>query len=345
MGHLMRCIAIAKQAISKGHCVLFIGQDIPEIFKDLISSEGCLIHSLLLPSRPNDSNLLHGSWLEGGTQQDAEATKEALISHFGHQTHWLIVDHYGIDASWEKQLKDTVKAIAVIDDLADRTHTADILLDQNIYHGWIERYQDLTPSNCKLLIGSKYILIRDEFLSLNIIPLHKRQRDLVLFMGGGDENNHTGKVLHSLKSVHMHDQLKIDVILGPINKHKELIDKYMAFFPKGRLYVNPPNIAEIYSNAKLAIGAPGGSTWERCCVAIPSILIPVAENQKKVSQLLEKEKIAFLSNNALDAVWKYSQLKEQAPLLQQYANRARQYVDGQGVIRFIEQLEKRFEYA
>lgn len=340
MGHIMRCLAIAQKAISHGHDVLFIGNDIPLTFVDRIQNAGAEVENYsLLEILDSNSHLKHSSWLKGGVSADSKACSNAISKHYG-IADWLLIDHYGIDIEWEKRLRDFTHYIAIIDDLADRNHDSDILLDQNIYNGWKDHYSKLTPMHCELLVGSSYILVRDEFISQSVAAIDDRCRDLLVFMGGGDEQNATGELLELLSNLEGLQDIKIDVILGPINPHKEHVERLVSQFPHGRLLVNPTNISELYSNVKVAIGAPGGSTWERCCLGVPSILIVIAENQKRVGQFLHEEGIALLAHSIAEAIEQYLRVKEDSVQLQHYADKAQHYVDGSGVERFISLLEK-----
>lgn len=340
MGHIMRCLAIAKKLSLHGHDVLFIGNDIPSTFVEKIISAGCKAESFSLSlDEHNNSNLKHSNWLKGGAYFDALETSKVITKHFN-IADWLIVDHYGIDIEWEHRLRACVKNIAVIDDLADREHDADLLLDQNIYDGWLNKYKNLTPNHCELLIGSSYILLRDEFISLSPVPINKKPRDLIIFMGGGDEFNYTGQLLELLIESDNRYQLKVDVIIGPINSHKDNVESLMKSLPHGRLFVNPTNMAELYLDSKLAIGAPGGSTWERCRLGVPSVLVAIADNQVRVGRFLDKEGVAWLTCSVKEAITRYYEVSHDIALLHEYSYRAQCYVDGKGVERFISLLEK-----
>lgn len=191
-----------------------------------------------------------------------------------------------------------------------------------------------------MLIGSSYILLRDEFISLSPVPINEKPRDLIIFMGGGDEFNYTGKILELLIEGDNRSQLKVDVIIGPINSHKDSVESLMKYLPHGRLFVNPTNMAELYLDSKLAIGAPGGSTWERCRLGVPSILVAIADNQVRVGRFLDNEGIVWLTCTVEEAITRYYEVSHDAALLSSYSHRAQCYVDGKGVERFIKQLEK-----
>ncbi|HDM8154677.1 TPA: UDP-2,4-diacetamido-2,4,6-trideoxy-beta-L-altropyranose hydrolase [Vibrio harveyi] len=343
MGHVMRCLAIAQKASSRGHDILFIGNNIPPNFVEIISDFGFKVESFSIKKLDVfSSDLKHGHWLKGGIDRDAFETSKAISKHFN-IADWLIVDHYGIDQDWEYKVQTSTKKIAIIDDLADRKHISDILLDQNIYENWETKYKNLVPKQCKLLVGGSYILLRDEFIITSPSLLSEREKDLIVFMGGGDEPNFTGKILEALIEKGKQHDLRIDVVVGPINRHKEALEELIKHFPFGRLLYDPKNIAELYLNSKIAIGAPGGSTWERCSLGVPSILIAIADNQLRVGEFLNNKKISWVTNSAKEAVKLYYQINKDHSLLKEYACKAKAYVDGEGVKRFIKNLEKVFE--
>ena len=94
---------------------------------------------------------------------DAEATRRVVA---GVETDWLITDHYAIDFRWHAKLRGAVRRIMAIDDLADRAHDADLLLDQSDPTETAARYRDLVPRSCVLLLGPRYALLRSEFAKL-----------------------------------------------------------------------------------------------------------------------------------------------------------------------------------
>src|SRR5690606_13678349 len=87
---------------------------------------------------------------------------------------WLVVDHYAIDARWHRHLRPACIHLLAIDDLADRNHDSDLLLDQNLGRGPVD-YQGLVPSRCTLLTGPKYALLRPQFRARRSFSLQRRK--------------------------------------------------------------------------------------------------------------------------------------------------------------------------
>ncbi len=248
----------------------------------------------------------------------------------------LVVDHYGCDASYESRFRPYSDAIIVIDDLADRHHDCDILLDQTYGRG-IDEYQQYTPPDCTLLTGAFYALLRPDFAAWRQEALTRRskvqsiQRILVNF-GGNDQANN---ILKTLQGLHAHGYTgAIDVVYGVIAPYKESVEAYASTMSNEiNFHVNSDMTALMYS-ADMAIGAAGTTTWERCCLGLPSILIETADNQRSVIQNLCRDQAVIGAG--------YECLSQRGMLLDfdadQYAGwveRAASVCDGQGVQRIL----------
>ena len=149
-GHVMRCIALAK--VLKENCsnVEFICRKHEGNLIDKVRSSEFNVHELeVFKEVEFDKKLAHSHWLGATQQQDADDCIDALKST---QVDWMVVDHYAINEQWEKILKPYYKKLMVIDDLADRKHQCDILLDQT-FGRQIEDYLAYTPKDCLLLLG------------------------------------------------------------------------------------------------------------------------------------------------------------------------------------------------
>ncbi|XSC48122.1 UDP-2,4-diacetamido-2,4,6-trideoxy-beta-L-altropyranose hydrolase [Bradyrhizobium sp. RDT10] len=203
MGHLMRCLSLARALADDGATVLFLLRSHAARLTRLIEGEGHTVQLLPDPDRrPEDvaaSGSAYAHWLPTTWEEDAEQTLEA-IDQIG-PIDWLIVDHYSLDARWERMLRKRVPRILAIDDLADRDHDCDILLDQNLVLEMDARYRGLLPATCKPLLGPHYALLRPEFAEQRK-SLNGRSgevgRILVCF-GGSDPGNETAKALSTVK--------------------------------------------------------------------------------------------------------------------------------------------------
>jgi UDP-2,4-diacetamido-2,4,6-trideoxy-beta-L-altropyranose hydrolase len=283
-GHVMRCVTLAKQLEKAGANITFVCRNFPGNSNAFIKSQGFDIHTLT--SHVNQNYL---QWMNDFWKQDAEETK-LITENLNKKIDLLIVDHYSLDAKWERDLHSTVKYIMAIDDLANRPHYCDLLLDQNYYLNMQERYKGLVQDSCIQLLGPNYVLLRDEFLT---IDTEKIKRDgsikrILVFFGGTDPTGETMKTLEAVKELNRSD-IKYNVVVGAANPQKEKIEQICGQFPNITFHCQINNIAELMLKADLAIGAGGATTWERCFLGLPSILIIVADNQNEVTQAVAED--------------------------------------------------------
>ena len=133
-GHVMRCLALADGLRKAGARVAFASRPAPGDLCDFIAAKGYPVHRLSVgEDRGSDMD-----W-----ETDAKQTIAVVRGDVPFD--WLIVDHYALDRRWESTMRPCAKAVMVIDDLANRIHDCDILLDQNDYKGLDTRYRDVTP--------------------------------------------------------------------------------------------------------------------------------------------------------------------------------------------------------
>ena len=266
-GHVMRCLTLAQQLVKRGGCITFVFRELPASLESLISQNGFALLRL-------DAHIpldLEAHMLT------TRLRKMRVIPD------WLIIDNYQIDAVWEKVVRPYVRNIMVIDDLANRTHDCDVLLDQNYYCDLDERYEKLVPRECIKLLGPHFFLYRQEFLTLKgrYIPHKESFRRVFIFFGGSDPTNETSKTINALSDIASRG-IYADVVVGDSNPEKEII-RDLCWQTKGfSFHCQVTNIADIMVRADLAVGAGGTATWERCYIGLPTIAIAVAYNQEKV---------------------------------------------------------------
>jgi len=284
-GHFMRCITLADTLKKKGAQIRFISRNLPVHLRDMLVAkdmEFVLLSSDATPSPAGD--LAHASWLGTSQAQDAQTTIQALS---GQSWDWLVVDHYALDARWESALRGTAKKIMVIDDIADRQHDCDVLLDQNFYADMQTRYADKVPAHCQLLLGPRYALLRDEFRKLReqVKPRAGAVKKILVFFGGVDADNYTGQAIEALTEIDIRG-LHVDVVIGAQHPYREAIEK--ACSAQGYVcHVQTNRMAELMADADLAIGAGGSANWERCAMGLPSLIMVLAENQNKAAKDLD----------------------------------------------------------
>ncbi len=284
-GHVMRCLTLAQQLV-KDHAanVEFICREHRANLIELIEQNGFSVHRL--PARPVDGLNGYAQWLGASQTQDA---KQCLEIARDTDPDWLIVDHYALDIGWEKTMRTACRNILVIDDLAQRAHDCDLLLDQN-YLADQQRYDRLIPDHAVRLLGPEFALLRNEFSnqrpaqSQGLAAIEK----LFIFFGGIDPYRLTLKTLKALQLAGLR-HLALDVVITPACDDINEIKQSLQEFSNARLHVQAHNMAQLMSAADLAIGAGGASTWERLAIGLPSLVISVADNQIAYTRELDRD--------------------------------------------------------
>jgi UDP-2,4-diacetamido-2,4,6-trideoxy-beta-L-altropyranose hydrolase len=290
IGHVMRCLTLAQVLKENGENIEFICRKHKGSLIDKIRSNGFIVHELgLLEETEVDTSLAHSHWLGATQQQDANDCIDILKAK---TLDWLIVDHYALDEQWQKRLKPYCEKLMVIDDLADRKHQCDILLDQTFGRQQGD-YSELTPKGCKLLLGSKYALLRPEFAKWRTYSLERRSKlefkKLLINMGGVDVDNVTEKILDRLELCRLSNDMNITVVMGGSAPYLESVKSKSIMLPyKTEVKVDVGNMAELMANADISIGASGATTWERCCLGLPTIQLITAYNQEFIASKLNK---------------------------------------------------------
>jgi UDP-2,4-diacetamido-2,4,6-trideoxy-beta-L-altropyranose hydrolase len=295
-GHVMRCLTLAEVLREVGARCHFVCREHPGNLIELILQRGFTVNALPATSRTHvdDEQMVEGqsnyaTWLGADWTTDAAQSKVGVGET---AVDWLIVDHYALDARWELTLRPVCKRLMVIDDLADRPHDCDLLLDQNLGR-CRDDYVHLVPARCQILLGPNYALLRPEFAVLRDESLRRRAvpqlNHLLISIGGVDQADATGKILEALKDCQLPANLRVTVVMGPFAPwldNVKAIAKQLA--QATTVVVNTKNIAKLMTESDLAIGAAGSTSWERCCLGLPTLLVVVAENQRNSASALEK---------------------------------------------------------
>lgn len=280
-GHVVRCLTLANRLAAGGGNCHFIMRDLPGNMIARVQEQGHTVTILPAPSRPLayiEGPAAHAAWLGVDWLTDATETANALQK--AGQWNWLVVDHYALDQRWEQIQRPLVGKLMVIDDLADRPHECDLLLDQNFSED-VYRYDRIVPPTCRQLIGPRFALLREQFAAKR----QQLQRDpaapvgrILVFLGGVDLLDTTSSVLSAIETA-CGATIHVDVVIGASNPHSAAIKKWCETRPWASLHIGNADMAELMSTADIAIGAAGTTTWERSCLALPTILISVADNQ------------------------------------------------------------------
>lgn len=290
-GHVMRCLTLAKKLGTRGATVTFICREHMGHLCDLIEENGYKVMRLPV-SKDKDKILVHtvhSKWLGVPMEVDSVQTKKAIKKG---PVDLLVVDHYAINEVWERSLREISTKIMVIDDLADRKHDCDYLIDQNYIENYQNRYHSLVPSYCKTFLGPYFVLLREEFyiqgseLKIRSGPVKR----ILLFFGGSDETNETKKALGAFLELGRRD-IQVDVVVGHANPNKKEIAYICKKYDFLHLYCQVNHMAELMYHSDLSIGAGGATTWERCYLGLPSIVLSIADNQVEICETLGRKQL------------------------------------------------------
>jgi UDP-2,4-diacetamido-2,4,6-trideoxy-beta-L-altropyranose hydrolase len=285
----MRCLTLAAALRVAGAQCYFICREHPGNLIAQIRQRGFAVSVLPAATKALITDELavaaqssYIAWLGADWTTDAAETKVGIGET---AVDWLVVDHYSIGASWEKVLRPMCRGLMVIDDLADRQHDCDLLLDQNYYRNQGQRYQGLLPEQCVTLLGPSYVLLRPEF---DEARRQLRVRDgiikrILVFFGGSDLTNQTEMALTALEQLNRQD-ISVDVVVGLTNPNRHSIQTLCDRLPYATYHCNVSNMAELILNADLGIGAGGSAMWERCFLGLPTITVVLADNQVRTTE-------------------------------------------------------------
>ncbi|MEP2186428.1 UDP-2,4-diacetamido-2,4,6-trideoxy-beta-L-altropyranose hydrolase, partial [Roseibium sp.] len=293
----------------------------------------------------SESPPAHAHWARVCWEQDAEETRTVLDAI---QPDWLVMDHYAFDARWQTAARPKNTRLTVVDDLADRLHDCELLLDQNLGHE-AHYYDGLVPDRCVRLIGPRYALLRPEFAAARSKALADREgrglRNLLITMGGVDQADATSTVLSVLRNAILPEGLHITVIMGANAPALDRVRVLAEEMPRSTMVaVGVADMAAHMAHADLAISAAGGTTWERCCLGLPGIIVETAENQAGIAQAMAEAGAAFDPGplTAADFVLALQTALSEASdvaLLDALSENAAAICDGDGVARVVAALE------
>ncbi len=281
-GHVMRCLTLARAMRQRGWQVEFASRAHSGHLFALVRDAGFLVHEFPAGTTAPGARLRHSAWLGASQKEDADR-----VLALGSSWDWVVVDHYGLDREWEDAVRPVAGRLFALDDIADREHRTEILLDQNYYVAAAERYSSFVSDQCRLLLGPKFSLLRDEFRVVRS-ALVRRYVDInriLVFFGGVDPSGETLKALNALNHP-TYSAMNLSVVVGAGNPRKmeirELLER--AFKGRFRYGENISHMAKEMADADLALGAGGTTTWERCCLGLPSLVVTIAENQEQMTR-------------------------------------------------------------
>jgi len=353
----MRCRTLAHALQRRGAEIVFLCRRQPGDLIALLEHE---FRVLVLPGScsasagqeqadlPLSGRELYASWLGLPEDQDAKDSLSMLLDLIQLQSPaWLVLDHYGLGASWQQRLQEglhlahgSTPQILVLDDLADRSHQASMLIDANRLDPMApDPYLNRVPEACTTLLGPPYALLDPLYPRLQpLLPTRSQLARVLVFFGGVDAANHAAVALEALSDARL-QHVAVDVVLGTAAPHLDDLRSRVGQRPNTSLHVGLPTLAGLMARSDLALGAAGNASWERACLGLPCLVVPVAENQQQGARALEAAGVARCLNleSATDpvAILKGAllELLDAPDALQAMSEACLQLGDGRGVAR------------
>lgn len=341
-GHVMRCLTLADCLARSGAVCNFVCREHEGNFIESIRGRGHAVSTLAVTPSAGDT-LSHASWLGAHWRDDMQRTSEVLAVI---QPDWLVVDHYALDARWERGVLPRSCQLLVIDDIADRDHDCQLLLDQNLGRH-ARDYQARVPAACRALIGPTYALLRPEFAALRGSSLARRHtptlRTILITMGGVDAGNATCLILEALDASALPPDCLVKVVMGKTAPWlAQVQERARTLRVPCEVLVNVSDMARHMVESDLAIGAAGSTSWERCCLGLPSLLVCLADNQREALHALGEAGAALPLElaDAASALPRFFARPDLAAVLATMSQAASQVTDGRGAERVLDAMKE-----
>ncbi|WP_394903128.1 UDP-2,4-diacetamido-2,4,6-trideoxy-beta-L-altropyranose hydrolase [Clostridium butyricum] len=275
IGHVMRMIVLAKE-LEKTNIVIFIcKKDNSEKF-----DEGIKIIK---------ENNLAVEYIS-----EVNYFNNIIYLQEKYKADCIITDSYDVDSEYFNRLKQHFKLTGYMDDVNKCYMNVDFIINQNINAFDID-YSTTTDKNTKLLLGTKYCLIRDEFINAYKEKKQKEQvEDILLTLGGMDDEKNTLKLLKVLEKV----KKNIHVVIGKAYSN-ELIEEMEISYKENSniIFYKNANMAKLMCKCDMAISGCGTTTYELCAMKVPCIGIIIADNQRDVARKMIENKMLFEAFN------------------------------------------------
>ncbi|WP_370182606.1 UDP-2,4-diacetamido-2,4,6-trideoxy-beta-L-altropyranose hydrolase [Alteriqipengyuania sp.] len=332
-GHVRRSLSLAHALRAHGAQVVFVTRDLGLDSGAIIREEG-FGEVRVLPmaeGRGEASDIPHAHWARVGQSDDAEHTIAALRDA---EPAWVVLDSYSFDARWHDAVRGGLDCrIAVIDDLADRQLSADLLVDHNVHEDHRAKYAPVLQRKPRLLGGPRFGLLAPAYAESPKYVFSPQVRSIGIFMGGGDAPNFNEKVLDAVIAAGFEGA--VEIVTTSANPHLPRLRTRVAEREDTTIATDLPDLAGFFARHDLQIGAGGGATWERCCMGVPSVLVVAADNQNVVVPQLAARGIAAAADEpTVEAIANTVRDLIDAPeRRRELAEKARATVDGHGAAR------------
>ena len=331
-GHVMRCLTLADAVSEAGATITFIASVIAPALASRIERRG---HRLLrIPCSPELQRPAQ-KWEEPPLSDEAQVADAEATRAAAGRADWAVVDHYLLDRCWHSAARDFADRILVIDDLANRSYDCDLLLDQTFGRA-TEDYCARVPQHAKVLAGSAFALLRPEFARERPAALERRKtaepvRRILVSTGTADAGGMTAEIVE--KVLEVAPECAIDAVVGSSAPSADRLRQLARTRPLLSVHVDTDQMARLMRDADIAVGAAGSTSWERCCLGLPSIVLVLADNQRKGADEIRAAGAAIAVAGKEDVAAALGRLCGVPALRARMSAAAFAIVDGEGVNR------------
>ncbi len=261
VGHIVRCSALLRRLEVGPESVELVTRSVTPRVRELVDEIGWQVR-------------LIGEQID--EQADATSTL-AVLPDIG-DVDLLVVDHYSLGASWERRIRDVVGRLVVIDDLADREHSCDVVIDPTLTNEGADRYRDLVDESTILFLGPAYVLLSPEYDRMTPRVRSGEIRSWLVYLGGATGSSDLEPLLAAFQELDTAG-VSMTVVLGRAFVGADRVQEIVESMQQVSVVEWTDQMPRLLADADCAIGATGGAQWERCAAGLPTLTVLTADNQ------------------------------------------------------------------
>lgn len=339
MGHVMRCLSVADALVKRGEEVLFVTAD--DMPVPLLTKKGVPYRVLHTDYADMEAELPE-LWEVLRELPQGPGVPEAALPQ---RNTFILVDSYYVTEKYLAALKKRITTI-YMDDIYAFSYPVDMLINYNIYGEEMGYEKDAAFADTKLLLGTEYVPLREEFLA------GEQQRTaancgILITTGGSDSFNLAGQLLAEAMKYDALKEKEYHVVSGSLNPHIGELQALVEKHGNIHIHCNVTNMAELMAKSEIALSAGGSTLYELCAIGVPVIAFSFAENQERLVQTFVKRGIVRYGGNyrtdgnkmIQNTIAGLETLLEDENLRTEYREKARTLVDGKGADRIAEAIQ------
>jgi UDP-2,4-diacetamido-2,4,6-trideoxy-beta-L-altropyranose hydrolase len=312
LGHVRRCLALARCLSARGAAVTFIISP-DQAVKRLVEASGFGVAEL--PWEVDFPAAIR-------TARDLGADA-------------VVVDSYAATTAMFEALRATVEQVAVIDDLADRPLPVDVVINGGV------SAESLTYAHTEatlLLLGPQYALIDTAYAVAPMSRARARIERVLVTLGGALQTPALRSAVAAVDAAL--GSVIVDVVAGPYADAAAVVGDVVRC-PTNRVVVHGPvsDLRPLMLEADVAVSGAGMTLYELAATATPSVMVLTAANQRlNVKGFVQAGAALFAgeANSVELGTAVESRLRELVASMKLRAalgTAARRLVDGQGALR------------